>query len=120
MRILIMTSVVLVVLIRPAIAQEAGDPLKGAAYAREHCVECHTIEGDEQLSPLPKAPTFKAVANSPGMTATALLVWFRTPHPSMPNLIINTEDQRNSCCLHHQSSAKPLNRLLDGNIWLLR
>jgi mono/diheme cytochrome c family protein len=95
LRILIMTSVVLVVLIRPAIAQEAGDPLKGAAYAREHCVECHTIEGDEQLSPLPKAPTFKAVANSPGMTATALLVWFRTPHPSMPNLIINTEDQRN-------------------------
>ena len=109
LRILFVTSVVLICLIRTAASQEAGDPQKGAAYAREHCVECHSIGGEEQLlSPLPKAPTFKAVANSPGMTATALIVWFRTPHPSMPNLIIDPQDQKNSGCLHHQSPAKPV------------
>ena len=96
LRILFVTGVVLICLIRTGASQEAGDPQKGVAYAREHCVECHSIGGEEQmLSPLPKAPTFKAVANSPGMTATALIVWFRTPHPSMPNLIIDPQDQKN-------------------------
>ena len=38
LRILFVTSVVLICLIRTAASQEAGDPQKGAAYAREHCV----------------------------------------------------------------------------------
>jgi hypothetical protein len=29
------------------------------------------------------------------MTATALHVWFQTPHPSMPNLILRSSDKEN-------------------------
>ena len=37
--------------------------------------------------------TFKAIANTPGMTPTALAVWFQTSHPTMPNFILAPEDR---------------------------
>jgi mono/diheme cytochrome c family protein len=73
-------------------AQERGDASKGLSYARRVCVECHAVLPKETISPNAKAPTFKAVANTPGMTATALAAWFRTSHPTMPNLILDPED----------------------------
>jgi hypothetical protein len=57
------------------------------------CAECHAVLPSDTVSPDAKAPTFKAVANTPGMTATALTVWFRSPHPAMPNLIIDPKDK---------------------------
>jgi hypothetical protein len=33
------------------------------------------------------------IATTPGMTATALEVWFRTPHPSMPNLVLSDNER---------------------------
>jgi hypothetical protein len=41
------------------------------------------------------APTFRAIANTPGMTALALTVFLRTPHRNMPNLIISDSDRDN-------------------------
>ena len=61
-------------------------------HARRVCAECHAVLPSETTSPNAKAPTFKAVANTPGMTATALTAWFRTSHPTMPNLIIDPDD----------------------------
>jgi hypothetical protein len=40
-------------------------------------------------SPNPLAPTFEEVARTPGMTRIALTVWLQTPHPSMPNLVVD-------------------------------
>jgi hypothetical protein len=37
------------------------------------------------------APDFQAIANTPGMTATALRAFLQTPHPKMPNLILTPE-----------------------------
>ena len=76
-------------------AQEDGDIEKGLTYARATCVECHAILPSQKASPIAQAPTFGAVADTPGMTATALVVWFRTPHKSMPNLIIKGDDMAN-------------------------
>jgi mono/diheme cytochrome c family protein len=73
-------------------AQERGDTRKGRSFARRVCAECHAVLPSKTISPNAKAPTFKAVANTPGMTATALAVWLRTSHPTMPNLIIDPED----------------------------
>ncbi|MGO8918466.1 MAG: hypothetical protein ACLQJR_21405 [Stellaceae bacterium] len=73
-------------------AQERGDARKGLSHARRVCAECHAVLPSETTSPNAKAPTFKAVANTPGMTATALTAWFRTSHPTMPNLIIDPDD----------------------------
>jgi mono/diheme cytochrome c family protein len=76
-------------------AQETGDARKGADYARAHCAECHGWKPSDTTSPVAKAPNFASVANSSGMTGTALIVWFRTPHQSMPTLVIAPADQLN-------------------------
>jgi hypothetical protein len=65
------------------VQQETGDPGAGAAYAEKVCAQCHTITG-ARPSPEATAPPFEVVANTPGMTATALAVWLTTSHPTMP------------------------------------
>jgi mono/diheme cytochrome c family protein len=81
--------------LQPAYAQEQGDPKRGLSYAEKACTECHGVQAEDDLSPNLDAPTFRSVANTPGMTYTALSVWFQSPHPSMPNLIIPPEDVAN-------------------------
>ncbi len=80
-------------------AQDWGDPGKGLSFARKTCAECHDLSAGEQRLPMRGAPSFKAIANTPGMTATALIVWFRSAHPllpkTMPNLVIEDDDMDN-------------------------
>lgn len=73
-------------------AAEVGDPRAGLAYAQRTCSECHAVLGNQDTSPVAKATPFKVVANTPGMTGTAIAVWLRTPHPTMPNLIVANAD----------------------------
>lgn len=78
----------------PSSAQDAGDPSRGLNYARAHCAECHGVEvTTDNFSPDLNAPDFSVVANTPGMTRRAIGVWLQTSHPTMPNLIIATEDR---------------------------
>ena len=37
-------------------------------------------------------PAFREIANTSGMTATAIRVFLRTSHPKMPNLILTPEE----------------------------
>lgn len=77
-------------------AQKIGDAGEGLAYARAHCAECHGIEpAKDDFSPDAAAPDFSVVANTPGMTERALVVWLQTSHPTMPNLIIPPEARDN-------------------------
>ena len=76
-------------------AQEIGDAQRGFAFAREVCSECHAVRKGQVISPNPLAPTFVELANTPGMTATALFVALQTPHRTMPNLILGAEQKRN-------------------------
>jgi mono/diheme cytochrome c family protein len=76
-------------------AQEFGDARAGQAYAQKVCAECHAVLGSEAASPVARATPFKTVANTPGMTGTAIAVWLRTPHPTMPNLIVARDDLEN-------------------------
>lgn len=78
-----------------AFAVELGSPQQGYAYAQSACAECHEVEAGASFSPNPDAPSFQEVADSSGMTARALAVWFRTSHPTMPNLIIPEDDMDN-------------------------
>jgi mono/diheme cytochrome c family protein len=75
-----------------ALAQETGDAARGRQYARTVCAECHAISAAEPVSPRPDVAPFKTIANTPGMTALALYVWFRSPHPTMPNLLLAPQD----------------------------
>ena len=40
-------------------------------------------------------PAFRDIANTPGMTATAIRVFLTTSHPKMPNLILTPAEIAN-------------------------
>lgn len=70
--------------------QRAQAVARGRAYAQQACASCHATEPGQQSAD-PKAPTFEAIAKTPGMTIKALKVWLRTSHPTMPNLVIDSD-----------------------------
>jgi mono/diheme cytochrome c family protein len=74
------------------LAADIGDAGRGLAYAQEVCAECHNVLRSDAASPNRLAPPFKKIANTPGMSITALTVWSRTSHPTMPNLMIEPND----------------------------
>lgn len=71
---------------------DIGDARKGLAYAQKVCSGCHNVTRNDATSPHRQAPPFRKIANTPGMSVTALTVWSRTTHPTMPNLIIDPTD----------------------------
>ena len=92
-------------LIAVAHAQAPGDPQKGSALAQRFCAECHAVGKRDVSSPNSEAPSFTAVASTPGMTAMALNVFFQTPHRTMPNLILES-DQKNDIIAYIMSLKK--------------
>jgi mono/diheme cytochrome c family protein len=73
-------------------AQDA-DVAAGRAFAREACSACHVVEAEQQQPRLVvTGPAFRDIANTRGMTATALRVFLTTSHPKMPNLILTPEE----------------------------
>jgi mono/diheme cytochrome c family protein len=78
-----------------AYAQDAGNPLKGEAFARQVCAECHAVQGGQRRSPNAQAPAFEEIATTPGMTSIALTAALRTSHRLMPNIILSDDELRN-------------------------
>jgi mono/diheme cytochrome c family protein len=78
-----------------AFAQQSGDAAKGRAYAQSICAECHGVLPSDTTSRVQGVATFNTIANTPGMTDRALVVWLRTSHSNMPNLIVSGEDTVN-------------------------
>ena len=81
--------------VAPCAAQETGDPMKGAQFAQAACYQCHAVARGQDRSPNPAAPSFSSIAADPRMTALALHVWFQSPHPTMPNLVLGEYDKAN-------------------------
>lgn len=79
--------------IAPAFAQETGSAARGLAYAKRHCAECHAVEADRDISPVVGIAPFKEIANTPGMTPLALRIWFQSPHPNMPLIMLAPDDR---------------------------
>ena len=75
-------------------AQQLGDVKAGFEYADAVCAECHAVKKGERVSPHERAPAFELVANARGMSEMALRVWFQSPHPSMPNLMLKPEEAK--------------------------
>lgn len=88
-------ALVWLISIGAATAADVGDPAAGLAYAEENCSECHAIERGDYDSPYFAAPPFSEVANVPAMSELALISFFQTPHPTMPNLIVPPADIQN-------------------------
>jgi mono/diheme cytochrome c family protein len=81
-------------LIPSAAAEQVGNAAEGANYAKQVCAQCHAIDRTG-ASPEATAPPFRDVANTPGMTGTALTVWLSTSHPTMPNIALERHDMEN-------------------------
>ena len=76
----------------PVLAVETATPQQGLAFARERCSFCHGVEYGDEFSPNVLAPTFEQIADTPGMTQTALSVALRSTHQMMPDLILSSEE----------------------------
>jgi mono/diheme cytochrome c family protein len=79
----------------PLQAQERGSAQRGLSLARQVCSECHAIQPQQLQSPNARAPSFVALATTPGMTGAALTVALTTPHAGMPMFRLSA-DQRQS------------------------
>ena len=84
------------ILAAAACAANAQDPSgnseAGRVYAREVCAPCHAITAEQASQRIiTVAPDFQTIANTSGITATALRAFLQTPHPKMPNLILSPE-----------------------------
>lgn len=76
-----------------AVGDQFGDPVRGRIFAKETCAPCHGVLAEDPISPAPDATDFITMANTPGMTRTALTVFLGTPHPTMPNLVLEPQDK---------------------------
>lgn len=92
MRRFIVATALMVIMGETSAAVEVGDPSRGLAYARVNCAECHAVEPTERMSPFFDVPAFREVANTPGISELALISFFQTPHPTMPDLVVPSAD----------------------------
>ena len=79
------TIPILLLAARPALAVELGDAARGLDYARLNCSECHAVEPPWDSGPFEEVPPFREIANTPGISELALISFFQTPHPTMPD-----------------------------------
>jgi mono/diheme cytochrome c family protein len=74
-------------------AQDSFEARQGRAFAQHVCSGCHGVVPGA-ASAVAGAPNFYAIANTPGMSPLALRVALQTPHRSMPNLMLTTDELR--------------------------
>ncbi len=75
-------------------AQQAGNARHGLSLARQMCSECHLVDNAAGRSANPHAPTFKTIAETPGLTSAALNSALQTSHRTMPNIVIEGADAK--------------------------
>jgi mono/diheme cytochrome c family protein len=73
-------------------AAQVGSAQQGLRLARAICSECHLVVKEAGRSNNPAAPTFVAIANTPGLTAATLASALQTSHKAMPNVILKGDD----------------------------
>ena len=88
----LLPSATLALIAAGAHAQD-GNAAAGHAFARQACSACHVVEAKQQAARLLViGPAFRDIANTRGMTATALRVFLTRSHPRMPNLILTPDE----------------------------
>jgi mono/diheme cytochrome c family protein len=104
--VLSITSLTCLMISVPVSAQRDGRPEVGLTLAKRDCAQCHAVERGTTSSPNAAAPRFEVIANTPGMTATAVSAALLTSHRTMPNLILNA-DERSDIIAYILSLKRP-------------
>jgi mono/diheme cytochrome c family protein len=76
----------------PGAAQNYGDASRGRGLAMRVCIACHGVRTQE-VSINPRAPAFDSIAETWGMSETALSVALRVPHRDMPNIMLEAQER---------------------------
>jgi mono/diheme cytochrome c family protein len=90
-----LAAIVLAMAAAPAAAQEIGQPDRGRDLAQRICAQCHAVQKNQAKSPNERAPRFQVIASTPGMTAMALSAILNSSHRSMPNILLEADEQAN-------------------------
>ena len=84
--------VVSTALLLPVRAQQI-DPSVGRHLAETVCSECHQYAPDASpKNPQSGAPSFVDISRMPSANGVALKVFLRTSHPTMPNIMLSSEE----------------------------
>jgi mono/diheme cytochrome c family protein len=76
-------------------AQDLGDRQQGRQLATDVCASCHAVLAGQNRSPVARAPSFEAVAKTPGMTAAVLNFWLTAQADrTMPLLVLSQQQVR--------------------------
>jgi mono/diheme cytochrome c family protein len=104
-----------IVMLAGILAASATPPMRnseaGRVYARQVCSPCHAVTA-EQASQRTTAIA-QSIADTPGMTVTALCALLQTPHPKMPDLILTPDQSADVIAFvlslgdHRQPGARP-------------
>ncbi|HSM19146.1 MAG TPA: c-type cytochrome [Hyphomicrobiales bacterium] len=87
MRKLVLTLGLIVAAAAGAVAQEPGDPQKGAQLAQTWCASCHFIAAGEPQTILADVPSFAEIAKTlDEERRERLALWPTEPHGGMPDL----------------------------------
>jgi mono/diheme cytochrome c family protein len=76
-------------------AAQVGSAQQGLTFAHEACAQCHLVDKVTGRSTDANAPTFEAIAKTPGLTSAALAATLQTSHRTMPNVVIKGDDADN-------------------------
>lgn len=84
----------------PPVQPPVSPASQGLTFAAAHCATCHGVTANS-LSPVPQAPTFTAIASTPGLTQQTLTTWLRDSHnyPEIMNFEIGA-DHLNTLSAH--------------------
>lgn len=88
------------------VSAETVDPTMGRHIAETLCSRCHQIDAaSPNPEPTSGAPSFVAISRMPSMSELAIKVFLRTSHPTMPNIVL-TSDEIDSVTAYIKSLAE--------------
>jgi mono/diheme cytochrome c family protein len=86
---------------------QSPGPDVGRHLAETVCSACHQIDANaEGPGPNPRAPNFVDISRMPSMSKLAIKVFLRSPHPSMPNIILSSDEIDSVAAYIHSLNKK--------------
>jgi mono/diheme cytochrome c family protein len=86
-------AVILTTSVTAARAQaDLGDVDRGHDLARTTCAACHRVEKGETAEKIMDVAPFQTIANNGSRTKLALLVFLKSPHANMPDIMLSEKE----------------------------
>lgn len=71
---------------------DLGDVGRGHDLARTTCAACHQVEKGDTSEKFMDVASFQTVANNRARTKLALLVFLKSPHANMPDIVLSEKE----------------------------